>query len=169
MILLIAAIGIIFLIIGIIFSIFSDLSRINLDTDRKKFFYWVYRKDVDNILIALGTFIIVVALIVGMIIGGLYSASFVIDEKITLYEVENEKIELIVEKSIENYKNYESNFYMDFSTEDLITTIFNYPELKSDELLQQQIELYIDNNNQIKNLQKEKLDCKVLAWWLYFG
>ena len=104
-----------------------------------------------------------------MIIGGLYSASFVIDEKITLYEVENEKIELIVEKSIENYKNYESNFYMDFSTEDLITTIFNYPELKTDELLQQQIELYIDNNNQIKNLQKEKLDCKVLAWWLYFG
>ena len=169
MILLIAVIGIIFLIIGIVFSIFSDSSQLNLDTNRKKFFYWVYRKDVDNILIALGTFIIVVALIVGMIIGGLYSASFVIDEKITLYEVENEKIELIVEKAIESYKNYESNFYMDFSTEDLITTIFNYPELKTDELLQQQIELYIDNNNQIKNLQKEKLDCKVLAWWLYFG
>lgn len=104
-----------------------------------------------------------------MILGGLYSVSFVLDEKIALYQVENEKIELIVEEVIENYKNYESNFYMDFSTEDLITTIFNYPELKSDELLQQQIELYIDNNNQIKNLQKEKLDCKVLAWWLYFG
>lgn len=169
MILLIAAIGIIFLIIGIIFNILSDSSRINLDTNRKKFFHWVYRKDVDNILIAIGTFTIVIALIIGMIIGGLYSVSFVIDEKIALYEVENEKIELIVEKVIENYKNYESNFYMDFSTEDLITTVFNYPELKSDELLRQQIELYIDNNNQIKNLQKEKLDYKVLAWWLYFG
>ena len=95
--------------------------------------------------------------------------AFVIDEKIALYKVENEKIELIVEEIIENYKNYETNFYMDFSTENLITTVFNYPELKSDELLQQQIELYINNNNQIKILQKEKLDCKVLAWWLYFG
>ena len=169
MILLIAVIGIIFLIVGIIFSILSNSSRVCSNPDPKKFFYWVYRKDVDNILITIGAFIIVVALVVGMIVGGLYSTSFVIDEKITLYEVENEKIELIVEKAIESYKNYESNFYMDFSTEDLITTVFNYPELKSDELLRQQIELYIDNNNQIKNLQKEKLDCKVLAWWLYFG
>lgn len=105
----------------------------------------------------------------GIILGGLYSKSFVIDEKVTLYEVENKKIELIVEKVVESYKNYESNFYIDFSTEDLITTVFSYPELKSDELLQQQIRLYINNNNQIKNLQKEKLDCKVFAWWLYFG
>lgn len=169
MILLIAIIGIIFLTIGIIFNILSDSSPIDLNINRKKFFCWVHRKDVDDILIAIGAFAIAIALTVGIIIGGLYSTSFVIDEKITLYEVENEKIELIVEKTIENYKNYEANFYIDFSTEDLITTIFNYPELKSDELLQQQIELYIDNNNQIKNLQKEKLDCKVLAWWLYFG
>ena len=169
MIILIAVIGIIFLAVGIIFNIFSDYSRISSNTDQKKFFYWVHRKDVDDILIAIGTLTIVVALVIGMIIGGLYSVSFVIDEKIALYKVENEKIELIVEEIIENYKNYETNFYMDFSTEDLITTVFNYPELKSDELLQQQIELYIDNNNQIKILQKEKLDCKVLAWWLYFG
>ena len=169
MILLIAVIGIIFLTTGIIFNILSDSSPIDLHTNQKKFFCWVHRKDVDDILIAIGIFTIAVALVIGIILGGLYSTSFVIDEKITLYEVENEKIELIVEKAVESYKNYESKFYIDYSTEDLITTIFSYPELKSDELLQQQIELYIDNNNQIKDLQKEKLDCKVLAWWLYFG
>lgn len=169
MILLIAIIGIIFLTIGIVFNILSDSSPTSLNINKTRFFCWVHRKDVDDILIAIGVFTIVIALVIGIILGGLYSTSFVIDEKITLYEVENEKIELIVEKTIENYKNYESNFYINFSSEDLITTIFNYPELKSDKLLQQQIELYIDNNNQIKNLQKEKLDCKVLAWWLYFG
>ena len=44
-----------------------------------------------------------------------------------------------------------------------------YPELKSDNLVTKQIELYVENNKQIKKLKSEKLDYNLMAWWLYFG
>ena len=44
-----------------------------------------------------------------------------------------------------------------------------YPEIKSDDLVTRQINLYIENNKQIKSLKSQKLNYHLMAWWLYFG
>lgn len=50
-----------------------------------------------------------------------------------------------------------------------MTLITLYPELKSDKLVQKQINIYVDNNKKIKILKEKQINGKVLKWWLYFG
>lgn len=44
-----------------------------------------------------------------------------------------------------------------------------YPELKSDTLVQSQIEVYVENNKAIKELKSSAINASVYRWWLYFG
>jgi hypothetical protein len=43
-----------------------------------------------------------------------------------------------------------------------------YPELKSNELVKQQLDLYIENNQEIKELKLEKLNKYKYELWLFF-
>lgn len=74
----------------------------------------------------------------------------IIDEKIVIYEQENEKIETA-------------------NKESLITLVQLYPDLKSNNLVQKQMDIYVNNNKKIKNLKTEKLNISKSKWWLYFG
>ena len=44
-----------------------------------------------------------------------------------------------------------------------------YPELKSNELVAKQLEIYTANNEQIKKLKAEQANLSTSKWWLYFG
>lgn len=44
-----------------------------------------------------------------------------------------------------------------------------FPELKPDTLVQQQLEIYIENNDKIKSLREEWIDIAKLKWLLCFG
>lgn len=59
-----------------------------------------------------------------------------IDEKISMYQEENTKIEKQLDTLISNYMNYESNTYEKFKSESSITLVSMYPELKSDKLVE---------------------------------
>ena len=97
-----------------------------------------------------------------------YSSKMVIDDKITLYQTENTEIENSIALIVEDYKKYESETFERFKGNDAVTIATMYPELKSNELVVKQIEIYNENKQRIKLLQTEKLDYKVYGWWLYF-
>lgn len=92
----------------------------------------------------------------------------VIDEKIAIYQEENEKIENQIDALVKNYMDYESATYAEFKDKDAITLITLYPELKSDKLVEKQLEIYNSNNKKIKKLKTEKLDYSISLWLICF-
>lgn len=92
-----------------------------------------------------------------------------IDEKIEMYQEENTKIEEQIDTLVQCYMKYESDTLSEFKSEDSMTLVSLYPELKSDELVQAQISVYAENNKKIKELKEQKIDVAKSKWWLYFG
>lgn len=92
-----------------------------------------------------------------------------IEKKIALYEEENAKIEQQIADTVKQYQEYETGIFTEVSPEDSITLVALYPELKSDTLVQSQIEVYVENNKTIKELKSSAINASVYRWWLYFG
>ena len=93
-----------------------------------------------------------------------------IDDKITMYQEENARIEQDIDRIVEEYMKHEHDTFTDLKTEESsITLVALFPELKSNTLVQQQLEIYIANNAKIKILREEKIDIAKLKWLLYFG
>lgn len=93
----------------------------------------------------------------------------IVDKKIQMYQEENNKIESDIDILVKQYIEYEQNTFKNAKQESSMVLVNLYPELKSNELVQQQIKVYTNNNYQIKKLKEHKLDYQVSKWWLYFG
>ena len=93
----------------------------------------------------------------------------IIDKKIEMYQEENTKIENDIDVLVKQYMEHEKSTLKEFKPESSITLINLYPDLKANELVQQQIKIYTENNNKIKELKENKLNYQVSKWWLYFG
>lgn len=115
----------------------------------------------------------VVALIFTIIICCLVSevaTANVLDQKIAMYQEENATIEQDIDRIVEEYLMHEQDASAGLKTEESsITLVTLFPELKSDTLVQQQLEIYVANNAKIKKLKEEKIDITKLKWLLYFG
>ena len=98
------------------------------------------------------------------------ATAYTIDEKIEMYEEENEKIEQEIASIIQGYKEYEADTFNNIlEKSDPITLVVMFPELKSNELVQKQLEIYSTNRERIKELNEERIDVKKKKWMLYFG
>lgn len=92
-----------------------------------------------------------------------------------MYEEENNNIQNSVSQIVESYKNYEQNTYseslksIDTNNTDIIVLTQLYPELKSNDMVNKQIDIYQENNNKIKDLKEERINNEIAKWWLYFG
>ena len=92
-----------------------------------------------------------------------------------MYEEENNNIQNSISQIVEIYKNYEQNTYseslknIDTNNTDIIVLTQLYPELKSNEMVNKQIDIYQENNNKIKDLKEERINNEIAKWWLYFG
>lgn len=95
------------------------------------------------------------------------SKSKVIDKKIKMFQEENKLIEEQVTTVVNTYKDYEKEVIS--NTGQMATILIKFPELKSNELVKKQIDVYLKNNDKIKSLKEEKIDYQVSKWWLYFG
>lgn len=95
------------------------------------------------------------------------SKSTVIDKKIAMYQEENQKIEKEITSVVNSYKDYEKEVIS--NTGEMATILVRFPELKSNKLVSKQIQVYVDNNNKIKELKEEKINYSIYKWWLYFG
>lgn len=125
--------------------------------------------DEDGIIVSFFLMCFVVSFVVGIFLGIAVSNGRTIDEKISMYQEENNKIEKQLDTLVSNYMNYESNTYEKFKSESSVTLVSMYPELKSDKLVEEQISVYEENNKKIRELKEDKIDLKVKKWWLYFG
>lgn len=93
----------------------------------------------------------------------------VIDDKIKMYQEENTRIEEQIAVTVEQYQDYETEIFTEVKPESSITLVALYPDLKSDTLVQTQLEVYSENNKKIKELKEDDIDGSVKRWWLYFG
>jgi hypothetical protein len=126
-------------------------------------------KDTSSAIVFSGATIAIISIISIICCGISLSDRMIIDDKINLYQIENKNIENQISSTIEGYKKYEQDTLKKFKNDSPITLVTLYPELKTNELVKKQINLYILNNQKIKELKEEKLVYKPLAWWVYFG
>lgn len=98
-----------------------------------------------------------------------FANSHIIDDTIAMYEEENATIEENIDEIVKNYMDYETTTYEKFKNEDSMNLISLFPELKSDTLISQQIEIYVANNQKIKELKEEKIHLAKTKWLLSFG
>lgn len=111
------------------------------------------------------TLIINVAM-VGFIIFG-YIDGYTIVDKIKMYQEENKNIESQITTIANNYQGYEKEMISNVA--DMETVLIKIPDLKSSELVNTQMEIYVNNNNKIKELKEKQIDMKIYKWLLYFG
>lgn len=125
--------------------------------------------ELGEMLMGIGGFLGAIALVVTIFLGISVSFSGTIDDKIAMYTEENAKIESQIEAAVEKYMNYESETFASISPESAITMVSLYPELKSDALISNQIDIYVKNNAKIIELKEAKINKSVARWWLHFG
>jgi len=94
----------------------------------------------------------------------------VIDNRIEMYQEENAKIEKEIDDIVNAYMLFENDTFKELKIESSTMTLATfYPELKSNELIQRQIEIHTANNSKIKELKEQKINIEKEKWLLYFG
>lgn len=107
-----------------------------------------------------------IAIIVGAVD---LSQGRIIDNKIAMYQEENARIETTVTTTVEKYLEHEYQIFDSLQGEDIQTLLVVYPEINSNELVKRQVEIFVENNNKIKELKEQKLNIEVWKFWVYFG
>lgn len=153
MILVILAIGILLVVLGIILY-----DKLEGGAD-----------EVGSVFQIVGAVAIVISTLVSIVLLISVLKSVNIEKKIAIYVEENTKIEQQIADVVKQYQEYETGIFTEVVPESSITLVSLYPELKSDTLVQSQIEVYVDNNKIIKELKSTALNASVYRWWLYFG
>ena len=111
---------------------------------------------------------LVMIIVIGVSVCSVVEGS-VIDNKIAMYQEENTNIETQMDVLVEKYMDYESETLGELKGKSSIALVSLYPELKTDELVKQQVEVYTSNNEKIKELKEQKINLSIWKWWLYFG
>jgi hypothetical protein len=164
MILIILGIGLIMLVVGIVLH---SVSYRYADTGIRR---WAYDNDGICAGIAIvGAIITLITLIFTLEFGYACSSEKAINAKIEMYQQENQYIETVVAETVKNYQDYEVQTFSKLKPQEIMVAISMYPELKSNELVAEQLKIYTSNNDTIKALKTKQIDLMTKKWWLYFG
>lgn len=97
------------------------------------------------------------------------STAHTIDSKIQMIEEENAKIEEKINVAVQNYLEHEQNTLTNLKPENAMAVLAAYPELRSDTLVEAQVNKYIANTKELKELKEQKIDIAKAKWLVYFG
>lgn len=122
--------------------------------------------DVLSVVLILINFVVIVLLC--WLLTNLYETQGV-NQKIKMYETQNRQLERKIDMTVKNYMDHEKDTYKEFKAGDGMALITTYPELRSNELVKEQIDTYQSNNRKIAKLKEKEIDCNVTKWWIYFG
>ena len=106
-------------------------------------------------LSGLAGFILLIAILVCTY--NYYETTTLVDQKIQLYTEQNKDIENKVGLVVDKYLKHEKDTYATLKPKTKITLASTYPELQSNKLVQQQIQLYNENNKKITNCKLQKI------------
>lgn len=112
---------------------------------------------------------LVICIIVGICMMDDIAEGKVIDEKIAVYEQENEKIETAIDVLVKEYMTQEEKIMIKTANKESLITLVQFPDLKSNDLVKKQMDIYVNNNKKIKKLKTKKLNISKTKWWLYLG
>ena len=129
----------------------------------------VMNEDLEECFGILGGLIGFIALIGIFVNIGLLVRGRTLDDKIAMYEQENTAIEQSVDVLVKDYYRHESDTYSSLTPENAVLFASAYPELQSNELATKQLEIYVENNNKIKELKEDQINLSRNRFWLYFG
>lgn len=132
-------------------------------------FYYTAYEEVGAPIIVVSIMSLIVSIIATVYFGVNVKSNDVIDDKIAMYQEENTKIEEQIAIVVSDYMEHESKVFDSAKASSPVILVQLYPELKSDELIKSQIDIYIANNEKIKDLKLKKINDSVYRWWLYFG
>ncbi|MCR1959854.1 hypothetical protein CWE04_11470 [Thomasclavelia cocleata] len=114
---------------------------------------------------------VALAIILGFLILDIivyYIDVFNVDKKIDIYIEENKKIESDVSIAVGNYQIYENSTFKEIIDNPTVLAVV-CPELKSNELVLKQVDLYIENSQKIKDLKLMKVTKDIYKFLLYLG
>ena len=120
-------------------------------------------------IIVISVMSLIVSIIATIYFGVNVKGNDVIDDKIAMYQEENSKIEEQIAIVVSDYMEHESKVFDSAKVSSQVILAQLYPEIKSDELIKSQIDIYVANNEKIKDLKLKKINNSVYRWWLYFG
>ena len=128
----------------------------------------VYLGEIHCVFYTIGVILFVVITTSLALVGSGYGRCQIIDEQIAIYQEENTKIENTINEIITNYQEYETDIFDNVADLNPTLIFSMFPELKSDHLVIKQIEIYNENNREIKKLRKDKTIERIYKWWLFF-
>lgn len=111
----------------------------------------------------------ILSIVVAVLLGIGASQSMVIDDQIALYEDVNQQIDNSIYEMVVQYQGYEEGTFEKLKGTTADTLISLYPELKTDILVNSQMEIYVNNQREILKLKEYRIKLRVVRWWLYFG
>jgi hypothetical protein len=120
-------------------------------------------------LMGIGAIVGGVLLVITLMLGVEVSHLQVVDDKIAMYQEENTHIEEQINAAVAAYQKYETDIFTSVSPQNTMTLVALYPDLKADALVAKQLEIYVANNEKIKELKEQNINGDVMRWWLYFG
>ena len=168
MLLLLLGVCTLFLIFGLCCEFTGEYYPATERKGFKAFKHFCYEhEDLGSITVIFAVVFTIVLAIALLVVGITYSESMVIDDKVALYQEENRNIETSIDATVQQYQHYEQETFEKCKVDPAVVLVM-YPELKSNELVVKQIDLYVKNNEKIKKLKSDKLDYKVYGWWLCF-
>ena len=126
-------------------------------------------EEVGEALFGVGLTFAIISVIAIIALSCVNGNNYGIDQKIELYESENQQIEEDISILVNEYMKHEENIFVECSPDSSISLIALYPELKSNMLVEKQIEIYVSNTAEIKQLKSQKISASIVKWWLYFG
>lgn len=91
------------------------------------------------------------------------------EKYVEMYTAENELIETKIEEAVQTYIEHENETFISVKDKGGMYLISMYPELKSDTLITQQIEVYKENSDKIKKFKEQKISSDFCKFLIYFG
>jgi hypothetical protein len=130
---------------------------------------WGEFRDSDGILI-LGLVISFISFITILVTGSIYNYdSSTIDSRLTVLEEQNTTVLTQIEPLVQQALEYESSTYKDFKLDAAKIIAFTqlYPDLKANDFLKKQIDIIFANQEEIKQLQLDKVTLNAYHFWLW--
>lgn len=111
------------------------------------------------------TGVLVVVLLIGLLVvgSGLINGR-TYQKKIDILTEENERIETDIAELIESYMEHENIIFDAAKSDSAITLVNLYPDLKSSELVQSEIEIHNKNVEEIKKYRLDQAGISTYKW-----
>lgn len=112
------------------------------------------------------------ALVVGLFVtlGEYNTTKSTVDKKIAVLQEQNETVLAQIEPLVDKYLDYESDTYKDLKMDvNNMVALSQYPQLKGDEFIRNQVAIVTRNQATITQLKLDKAGLNAYKMWIFMG